>query len=196
MTVCCLLHLYNLHLFCIYKTETSQNGKSSLVLKIILYLTLFWHPTTLTGKICLIWSYEINKHFRIQSTYYLYAKNLRRNFDFKYLPLKPHLFFKAHCIDPSSTPPRLPPGINPSAPFVANETKLEFLWTRRWEEVKQEGVYYYTIQVWEFDEQIPLIISGLLLRVKWDLLAFLELQDDDSFKNREMLNHITILYYT
>ena len=74
MTVCCLLHLYNLHLFCIYKTETSQNGKSSLVLKIILYLTLFWHPTTLTGKTCLIWGYEINKHVRIQSTY-LYAKN-------------------------------------------------------------------------------------------------------------------------
>ena len=69
--------------------------------------------------------------------------------------------------------------------FVADETKLEFLWTRRWEEVKQ-GVYY-TIQVWEFDEQIPLIISGLL-SFKWDLLAFLELQDD-SFKNREM-NHI------
>ena len=107
-----------------------------------------------------------------------------------WVPLKPQLFCQS-----TLHPPRLPPGINPSAPFVANETKLEFLWTRRWEEVKQEGVYYYTIQVWEFDEQIPLIISGLLLRVKWDLLAFLELQDDNSFKNREMLNHITILYH-
>ena len=39
------------------------------------------------------------------------------------------LEFKVHiCMQKT---PRLPPGINPSAPFVANETKLEFLWTRR-----------------------------------------------------------------